>query len=74
MDDIQLLDVVRLRVDLPVEHLAAGTKGTVVEVFSPDDFLVEFADGDGRTLAMPVLRREQLQVVWWSTDRSQGAA
>ncbi|UFP96306.1 DUF4926 domain-containing protein [Gloeobacter morelensis] len=71
MDDIQLLDVVRLRVDLSVEHLVAGTKGTVVEVFSPNDFLVEFADEDGHTLAMPALRREQLQVVWRS---SQGIA
>lgn len=73
MDDIQLLDVVQLNVNLPVEGLMAGATGTVVEVFSPDNFLVEFADDHGRTLAITLLQREQLRVVWRVAEH-QGVA
>lgn len=45
--NIELLDTVALVCDVPELGLAAGEVGTVVEVFSQDDFEVEFVDNDG---------------------------
>ena len=55
-----LLDVVALMEDLPEEHVRRGQLGTIVEVFAPNVFEVEFSDNDGRTYAMLTLRAEQL--------------
>jgi len=57
---IQLLDVVALTVDLPTEKLARGNVGTVVEVYAPDAFEVEFVDSRGYTYGLTTLRAEQL--------------
>jgi hypothetical protein len=57
---IKLLDVVALLADKPADGLAAGHVGTVVEVFSPDVFEVEFLDPAGRTFALTELKRNEI--------------
>ena len=60
MEPVKLLDVVALLVDKPADGLVTGHVGTVVEVFSPEAFEVEFLDGDGRTFALAELKRNEL--------------
>jgi hypothetical protein len=60
---VKLLDVVALLEDKPDEGLAAGQVGTVVEVFAPDVFEVEFLDANGRTIAVTEFKREELLVL-----------
>jgi hypothetical protein len=60
---IKLLDVVALTEDLPTKNLVRGQVGTVVEVYSPDAFEVEFSDDDGRTYALLALKADQLMVL-----------
>lgn len=45
--NIELLHTVALVCEVPELGLAAGEVGTVVEVFSQDDFEVECVDNDG---------------------------
>jgi catabolite regulation protein CreA len=59
-ETIKLLDVVALLVDKPAEGLAVGHVGTVVEVFSPDVFEVEFLDPTGHTFALTELKRNEV--------------
>jgi hypothetical protein len=42
--------------------------GTVVEVFSEDDFEVEFVDKQGRTIAMLPLKRADLLVLQYEME------
>jgi len=60
---IKLLDVVALTEDLSDKGLARGQVGTVVEVYSPDAFEVEFCDDDGVAYALLALRADQLMVL-----------
>ena len=60
---IQMHDVVALLVDKPAESLVSGHVGTVVEVFSPSVFEVEFLDPVGRTFALAELKRDELLVL-----------
>jgi hypothetical protein len=60
---VKLLDVVALLEDKPAEGLVAGQVGTVVEVFAPDAFEVEFLDVNGKTVALTELKREELLVL-----------
>jgi len=60
---VKLLDVVALLADKPAEKLVAGQVGTVVEVLSPNAFLVEFLDANGRTVAVEELKRAELLVL-----------
>ena len=62
-EPIKLLDVVALLVDKPKEGLHTGHVGTVVEVFSPEDFEVEFIDPQGHTFALTELKRDELLVL-----------
>lgn len=57
---IQELDVVALTEDIPSENLLRGQVGTVVHVYSPTDFEVEFVDENGRTYALATLSASQL--------------
>ena len=61
---IDLLDVVALLTDMPAEKLRKGSLGTVVELFNDETYLVEFADLNGVTYAMPVLMESQLMKVY----------
>lgn len=60
---VKLLDVVALLEDKLAEGLSSGQVGTVVEVFSPDAFEVEFLDAQGRTVALTELNRSELLVL-----------
>ncbi|QHV96019.1 DUF4926 domain-containing protein [Spirosoma endbachense] len=64
MDSPTLLDVVVLLTDIPAEKLRKGSLGTIVETFDNGNFLVEFADLNGATYAMPVLPATQLLKVY----------
>ena len=57
---VKLLDVVALLEDKPAEGLVAGQVGTVVEVFAPGVFEVEFLDASGRRLVLVELKRAEL--------------
>jgi Domain of unknown function (DUF4926) len=57
---LNLLDVVALKEDLPQHNLSAGQVGTIVETLAPDVYEVEFSDDDGQTYAMLPLHRQQL--------------
>lgn len=60
---VKLLDVVALLEDRPEKGLVAGQVGTVVEVFAPDVFEVEFLDATGKTVALTELKRKELLVL-----------
>ncbi len=60
---VKLLDVVALLENKPAEGLVAGQVGTVVEVFTPDVFEVEFLDANGKTVALMELKRAELLVL-----------
>ena len=57
---MKLLDVVVLTKDLPELNLRRGQIGTIVEVYQPDDFEVEFVDLQGNTYALETLNGSQL--------------
>lgn len=61
---MELYDVVELIVDLPDEGLATGSVGTVVHVFHEPNlaYEVEFADDEGRTVAMVPLTPDQVRL------------
>ncbi len=61
---IKLLDVVALTEDLPAKHWVRGQVGTVVEIYGPETFEVEFSDDDGRTYALLALKADQLVVLY----------
>lgn len=60
MAGIEMHSVVAVLEDLPEEGLVRGQVGTVVEDWAPGVYEVEFADDDGKTYAMAVLKAEQL--------------
>ena len=62
-EPVKLLDVVALLVDKPAEGLVSGHVGTVVEVFSPEVFEVEFLNPAGGALALTELKRDELLIL-----------
>lgn len=61
---MKLLDVIALVEDLPDLGLYRGQVGTIVEVYEPEAFEVEFSDMKGRTYALETLRRDQLMALY----------
>jgi hypothetical protein len=59
----RLLDTVALLRDLPEFGLTRGQVGAVVDETDEATVLVEFADGEGRTFAMPNVARTDLLVL-----------
>jgi hypothetical protein len=57
---LELFSVVALVQDLPKDGLVRGQVGTVVELLSPSLAIIEFADEQGRTYALPTLQSDQL--------------
>lgn len=57
---MKLLDVVALTQTLPNLKLSKGQVGTIVEVYEPAVFEVEFVDLNGRTYALETLSANQL--------------
>ncbi|MHB8627869.1 MAG: DUF4926 domain-containing protein [Aggregatilineales bacterium] len=71
---MKLYDMVALLEDLPAEGLKRGQVGTIVEIWQPDIYEVEFADTRGITYAMVALRSEQLITLYWHPDPARQAA
>jgi len=65
---VKLLDVVALLKPLPELHLNVGQVGTVAEVFSNEDFEVEFVDKQGKTIALQPLKKEDLLVLQYEFE------
>jgi hypothetical protein len=57
---IQELDVVALTADLPAEGLVRGQVGTIVHVYSPGVYEVEFVDAAGRTYGLATVEAGNL--------------
>jgi hypothetical protein len=57
---MKLLDVVALTIDLPEFNLYKGQVGTIVEVYTPEAFEVEFVDLKGKTYAIETLNASQV--------------
>jgi hypothetical protein len=60
MGDIDVLSVAALLQDLPEEGLVRGQVGTVVEIWAPGVYEVEFSDDNGRAYAVVALKAGQL--------------
>ncbi|MFB2894887.1 DUF4926 domain-containing protein [Aerosakkonemataceae cyanobacterium BLCC-F50] len=60
---MKLLDVVALLEDLPELGLYRGQVGTIVEVYEPGVFEVEFSDLNGRAYAIETLNANQLMLL-----------
>ena len=60
---MKLLDTVMLLEDKPEKNLSRDAIGTIVEVLAEDVFEVEFADDDGKMLALVALPAAALEVV-----------
>ena len=58
-----VLDVVVLTRDRPASGLRRGDLGAVVEVHSPDAFVVEFVAASGRTTALVTLTSTDVRAV-----------
>ena len=54
------LDVVALTVDLPDSCLVTGNVGTIVHVYAPGAYEVEFVDNGGHTYGLLTLRSDQI--------------
>jgi hypothetical protein len=64
--ELKQYDVVALLEDVPAEKLIRGHVGTIIEIYAPDAFEVEFSDNEGRTYAMCALRADQLMALHYS--------
>lgn len=60
---LQLLDVVALLQDFPVENLNRGQVGTIVEELGENTYEVEFSDKKGRTITTLALNAEKLMLL-----------
>lgn len=60
---IKILDVVALLADRPMEKLLRGQIGTVVESYGNGEFEVEFADNNGKTIALLTLSPEEIMLL-----------
>ena len=68
---MKLLDVVALLEDLPQLGLYRGQVGTIVEVYEPNVFEVEFSDTSGLAYAIEILQENQLMLSHHSPLESQ---
>ncbi|MFB2938791.1 DUF4926 domain-containing protein [Aerosakkonemataceae cyanobacterium BLCC-F154] len=64
---MKLLDVVALLEDLPELGLYRGQVGTIVEVYEPGVFEVEFSDLNGRAYAIETLNASQLMLLHYQS-------
>ena len=58
-----MLDPVALLEDLPELNLFRGQIGTIIEVYEPEVFEVEFSDLNGKAYAIETLEQNQLMVL-----------
>ena len=62
-EHLSILDVVALLVERPVDRLARGQVGTVVELLDDRTVLVEFNDDKGRAYAVTACAHSELLVL-----------
>jgi Domain of unknown function (DUF4926) len=60
---LKLLDVVALVENLPDLGLYRGQVGTIVEVYEPEVFEIEFSDLQGHAYALETLRSSQIMLL-----------
>lgn len=60
---MKLLDTVALIKDIPELQLYKGQVGTIVEVYEPNAFEIEFCDLNGKTYALETLKASQLMLL-----------
>jgi hypothetical protein len=60
----ELFDVIEVIIDIPKENVRAGMQGAIVEKFSDEAYLVEFANEEGETLDLWSFTTDQFIVVW----------
>ncbi|MFQ4135366.1 DUF4926 domain-containing protein [Nodosilinea sp. PGN35] len=63
---MKLLDVVALTQNLPDLDLYKGQVGTIIEVYEPTIFEVEFVDLSGKTYAVETLNANQLMQLYYA--------
>jgi hypothetical protein len=63
---MKMLDVVALTQNLPDLGLYKGQVGTIIEVYEPTVFEVEFVDLNGRTYAVETLNASQLMQLYYA--------
>ncbi|NCR27962.1 MAG: DUF4926 domain-containing protein [Microcystis aeruginosa Ma_QC_Ch_20071001_S25] len=68
---MKLLDVIALLEDLPQLGLYRGQVGTIVEVYEPNVFEVEFSDTSGLAYTIEILQENQLMLLHHSPLESQ---
>jgi hypothetical protein len=61
---MKLLDVIALTENLPELGLYRGQVGTIVEVYEPGVFEIEFSDTQGKAYALETLKDDQLMVLY----------
>lgn len=62
---MKLLDVVALTENLPELALHKGQVGTIIEVYEPTVFEVEFVDLKGKAYAVETLNASQLMQLYY---------
>ena len=73
MTEIEMHAVVALLEDRSSQGLLRGQVGTVVGLWAPGVYEVEFADGDGLPYAMEALAMDQLMVLHHNKPAQQAA-
>ena len=63
---MKLLDVVVLIKDLPDLGLRKGQVGTVIEVYEPGEFEIEFGDLQGKSYTLEILNTNELMQIHYS--------
>jgi hypothetical protein len=63
---MKLLDAVALIQDIPDLNLHKGQVGTIVEIYEPGVFEVEFIDLHGKTYALETLSAQQLMQLYYA--------
>ncbi len=67
MDILELHDVVTLTKALPAENLRRGDVGVIIDIGPDSQYLLEFTDKNGKTLAMPTVSANDMMKVYLET-------
>lgn len=62
-ETIKLLDVVALLREIPDSKLLRGQIGTIVEIYTDEEFEVEFSDNKGKTISMETISTEDIMLL-----------
>ena len=71
---MKLLDVVALLENIPNSGLYKGQVGTIVDIYEPDVFEVEFCDLKGKTYALKTLTTNELLLLHYNPFIEKEAA